>query len=220
MKVETTFWLTLVLAVLVGITALTIFTASLQVPLIIQMAPWLIARGTGVTAYLLLTWLVVVGMVLASAPNRERWRKSAWLFPLHRVLAVFLLAFVVLHISSILLDRYAHIGLLGAFVPGFAGYRPLPVLLGTISLYLMIVVGVTARFPRILPSGKWLTIHRLSLITFVLVFFHGIFTGSDTPELQMMYELSGGLVLVAAFLRYAFVRRRFQVTRQKQQEIS
>ncbi len=177
-------------------------------PTMARMAPWLLARAGGITAYLLLTALVVVGMVLSSVPNRENWRMSKVLLPFHRFLSLFLLAFLALHVAAICLDSYAKVGVMGAFVPLMSSYRTIPVALGTLSFYALLLLAVTARFTRLLPTGRWLTIHRFALITFTLSFLHGVLTGTDSPLLTTMYDGSVITVLLTLFIRYAFLSRR------------
>lgn len=199
--------LTFVLVVVAAVTMSLILTGPVSQSVMIKMAPWLIARSAGVTAYLLLTALVVVGFVLASVPNKENWRMHKFILPFHRMLSLFLGAFLALHIVTIALDSYVKIGLLGVLVPGLSGYRTLPVAIGSLAFYAVIISGLTAKFTRLLPAGKWLTIHRVAFITYLLAFLHSVWTGTDTPNLHLMYDVSAVMVLVAAFVRYAFVSR-------------
>lgn len=168
---------------------------------------WLGARATGITAYLLLTFQVVVGLVLSHPTNLSSWRLSKRLFPWHEQLWVFVLAFLGLHITSIVVDSYADVGLLGAFVPGASAYRPVPVAIGTVALYALLVTGATARWTKLLPPGAWLQIHRLSLGVFGLTWAHGMLAGTDARTLEPMYVATGLLVLAAAAYRHWVVRR-------------
>jgi sulfoxide reductase heme-binding subunit YedZ len=168
---------------------------------------WLGARATGITAYLLLTFQVVVGLVLSHPTNLSSWRLSKRLFPWHEQLWVFVLAFLGVHIASIVLDSYANVGLLGAFVPGASAYRPAPVAVGTVALYALLVTGATARWTKLLPSGAWLQIHRLSLGVFALTWIHGMLAGTDSGALEPMYVATGLLVLGAAAYRHWVIRR-------------
>ena len=56
-----------------------------------------------------------------------------------------MLAFLGVHIVSLILDPYAGVGIAGAFIPGLSGYRSSPVALGTLALYAFLITAITAR---------------------------------------------------------------------------
>lgn len=168
---------------------------------------WLAARATGITAYLLLSLQVILGLVLAHPTNQTTWRLSKRLFPWHEDIWVFVLAFLGVHILTIVLDPWAGVGVTGAIVPGLSEYRSSAVALGTMGLYAMLLTGLTARYTRRLPAGWWLKIHRLSLLVFGLAWLHGMLAGTDSTALQPMYLVTGGLVIASAAYRHWVVRR-------------
>ena len=100
-----------------------------------QMRVWLAARAAGITAYLILTFIIAMGLILSHPVNRSTWKLSKRLFPWHENLFVFLLAFLAAHIVSIILDPYAGVGIAGSFIPGLSSFRSVPVALGTLALY-------------------------------------------------------------------------------------
>jgi DMSO/TMAO reductase YedYZ heme-binding membrane subunit len=53
-----------------------------------------------------------------------------------------------------------------------------------------------------LPPGLWLSIHRLSLVVFVLAWMHGLLAGTDSIAMLAFYLLTGGVVLGAGAYRY------------------
>jgi hypothetical protein len=171
-----------------------------------QLRIWLGSRAAGITALLLLTFQVVVGLVLSHPTNKSTWRLSKRLFPWHEHAWVFTLAFVAVHIVSIAADRFANVGWLGAMVPGLSEYRTVPVAIGTTALYALLITGVTARVTKLLPAGWWLRLHRLSLVVLALGWAHGMLAGTDTPALAIVYAGSFAAVLVAATYRYWIVR--------------
>jgi DMSO/TMAO reductase YedYZ heme-binding membrane subunit len=173
----------------------------------VQLRGWLTARATGVVALVLLTFEVALGLVLSHPTNKSTWKLSKRLFPWHEHLWVFTLAFVAVHGVTIAIDRFANVGWLGALVPGMAQYRSLPVAIGTIACYALIVTGLTARVTRLLPSGWWLKVHRLSLGVLALAWVHGLLAGTDTPALGAIYGSTFTAVLLAAFYRYWVVRQ-------------
>jgi hypothetical protein len=161
-----------------------------------EIRPWLVARATGITAYLLLAAQVTAGLVMSHPTNLSTWKQSKRLFPWHEHLAVFALAFLVLHVALLSVDRYAHVGVLGALVPGLSGYRPPAVAVGTIALYSLLITAASARWTKLFPAGVWLKIHRLSAVAFALAWAHAILAGTDGGALQPLY-LATGLPIVA-----------------------
>jgi len=173
-----------------------------------QMRIWLAARATGMTSYVVLTVVVVLGLVLSHPVNQSTWKLSKRLFPWHENLLVFLVAFTAAHVVGILLDPYAGVGVLGTVIPGLSSYRSVPVALGSIALYALLLTGITARYTKVLPAGWWLKIHRLSLAVFLLGWAHGMLAGTDSDAFRIVYATSGLAVVGAAAYRYWVGRKR------------
>jgi hypothetical protein len=194
----------LLLACLTGLAA--VFATDQILPArteyLAEMRVWLAARATGLVAYALLTILVSLGMVLSHPINKSTWKLSKTLFPWHENLFVFVVAFIGVHIISLVIDPYAGVGLDGAFIPGLSSYRSVPVALGTMSLYALLVAGLTARYTKFLPSGWWLILHCFSLVAWGLGWVHGILAGTDTEAFRAVYVASGLIVLASASYRY------------------
>jgi predicted ferric reductase len=168
---------------------------------------WLAARATGVVTLLLLTLQVAIGLVLSHPHNKTTWKLSKKIFPWHDHLWVFVVAFLVAHIVSLVADPKAGVSAVGAFIPGLSQYRSTPVALGTLALYAFLVTAMTARYTKLLPPGAWLSLHRLALLVFVLSWLHGMLAGTDSEPLQLVYLVSGAVVIAAGAYRYWASRR-------------
>ena len=171
-----------------------------------EMRIWLAARAAGFLALGLLTVQVVLGLILSHPTNKTTWKLSKRLFPWHENLWVFVMAFLALHVVTIVADPYAEVGLGGALIPGLSEYRSVPVALGTLALYALLVTGLTARYTKLLPKGLWLKLHRLSLAVLALSWGHGVLTGTDSIALAAVYGASFTLVLAATAYRYWVAR--------------
>jgi hypothetical protein len=167
-----------------------------------QMRIWLVARASGMTAYLILTFVVATGLILSHPVNKSTWKLSKTLFPWHENLFVFIVAFVAGHVVSLILDPYAGVGIAGTLIPGLSSYRSVPVALGTLALYALLVAALTARYTKLLPAGTWLKLHRLSIVVWALSWTHGIVAGTDSGSIASLYVVSGGLIVVSAAYRY------------------
>jgi methionine sulfoxide reductase heme-binding subunit len=172
-----------------------------------QMRLWLAGRATGLTAYVLLTLQVALGLVLSHPVNQSTWKLSKRLFPWHENLWVFVLAFLAAHIVSLVLDPFAGVGVGGALIPGLSSYRSWPVALGTLALYALLITGITARYTKALPAGAWLRIHRLAIGIFALTWLHGVLAGTDASAFGGVYVITGIVVVGAAAYRYWVSRR-------------
>jgi methionine sulfoxide reductase heme-binding subunit len=172
-----------------------------------QLRIWLASRAAGLMSLVLLAFQIIVGLVLSHPVNKTTWKLSKRLFPWHENVWLFILGFLGVHIASILLDPFAGVSVAGAFVPGLSSYRSAPVALGTLSLYALLLTGITARYTKLLPAGAWLTIHRVGIVVFVLGWMHGLLAGTDSMTLIALYTAIGGAVGGAAAYRYWVTRQ-------------
>ena len=161
-----------------------------------EVRPWVAARALGVTAYLLLAAQVATGLLLSHPRNTAAWRQTKPVLPWHELLSVFTGAFLVLHIALLALDPFAEVGIVGALVPGFSGYRPPAIAVGTVALYALLFTAVTAKWTRLLPSGWWLKAHRFAAVTFLLAWMHSVLAVTDGGALSPLY-LATGLPILA-----------------------
>ncbi len=175
-----------------------------------QLRPWVAARAMGVTAYLLLTFEVALGLVLSHPRNTAEWRKTKQVFPWHEMVSVFTGAFLALHITLMAIDPYANVGVIGAFVPGFSAYRPVAVGLGSVALYALIFTAITAKWTRLLPSGWWLKVHRVAALVFFMTWVHAVLAGTDSGSLLPLYLATGLPVLAGVAHRWWTARVRQQ----------
>lgn len=170
-----------------------------------DMPKWILARSSGIVSYLLL-WLTSIFGILVSHPDSPRWH---WMTVVTRLrvhigFSTFAVAFTLLHMIVLATDDYADVGWLGAFLPMAAQYRPVPVTLGVIAFWGMVLAGLTAALSNTrIFRRSWLWIHRISLSFYILAWVHGMLAGSDTPSLLALYLSTGAFVIVLAAWRYA-----------------
>jgi methionine sulfoxide reductase heme-binding subunit len=168
-------------------------------------AYWYLARGTGAVALLLLTASVVLGVLgsvrFDAGPKWPRFTIDA----LHRDVSLLVIAFLVLHVLTSVLDGFAPISLLDAVIP-FAGvYRPFWLGLGAVSFDLLIALVITSLLRRRLGYRSWRAVHWLAYASWPVAVFHGLGTGSDSMAWWML-TLTGACltaVLLAVVARLA-----------------
>jgi predicted ferric reductase len=168
------------------------------------MSAWVLGRSAGISSYLLLTTLVITGLLLAHPRTPARMRMGlAARVRLHAGLAAFTLVFTVLHVVVLATDPWAGVGWWGALVPMGSTYRPLPVTLGVLALYAGLAAGLSAALAGRLPVRVWWPLHKIASAAFVLVWWHGVLAGADTPALLATYAVTGIAVVGLAVSRYA-----------------
>ncbi len=166
-----------------------------------RMFPWIMGRGLGIAAYLVLTALVTAGLWFRHPWANHRAPGRAARLRFHAVLAAATVALVAGHVTALALDRYAGVGWAGVFVAGHATYRPAAVTLGTLALYGIVLITATAALAGVVGRHAWYPVHQVSLGVFGLTAWHGITAGSDTSSLRLVYAATIGLVAVVAATR-------------------
>ena len=117
-------------------------------------AYWYLTRSTGTVALLLLTGAVVLGVIDVRRWSTPRWPRFV-VDSLHRNLSLLAMVFIALHILTSVLDSFASISLLDAFVPFAGSYRPFWLGLGAVSFDLLLAVTITSMLRRRLGYSSW-----------------------------------------------------------------
>jgi DMSO/TMAO reductase YedYZ heme-binding membrane subunit len=76
------------------------------------------------------------------------------------------------------------------------------------ALYAFLVTAITARYTKLLPTGMWLKIHRLSLLVWVFAWLHAVLAGTDSGELAALYVGTGLAIVGSGAYRYWASRQR------------
>ena len=168
---------------------------------------WIIARASGLTAYVLLSASVVGGLVVKSRPlPRKLHQPSA--IDLHRFLALLALGMVAIHGLALTLDRTVSISLTALVVPGAAGYRPAWTGVGVVAAELMALIYVSFSLRRKIGVQNWRRLHWLTYVIFGAATAHGLASGTDSSHhwAVLLYTSAVGVVAAATAWR-AFAPR-------------
>jgi sulfoxide reductase heme-binding subunit YedZ len=165
---------------------------------------WYAARAAGIVAYVLLSALVALGLVLSGRGRLKRWPRFA-LEDVHRFAGMLTGTFVAIHVAAIAIDAYTPFSLAALVVPFASSYRPLPVALGIVSAELLVALAVTNRLRnRVLSYRVWRQAHYLGFAVWAAAALHGITAGTDRGSawLLALYAVSiaaiGGLLAARA----------------------
>ena len=164
---------------------------------------WLASRASGITAFLLVSCSVLIGLAMATKILRGR-VKPPVLVKLHEHLALAGLVAIAVHAITLLGDAWLNPGALGLLVPFTMNHEPLFTGLGIIAAYLAALLGLSYYVRRRIGTKRWRSLHRLTLIVYVLGVIHTLGAGTDasTPWLQAILLLTGAPILFLALLRW------------------
>ncbi len=173
---------------------------------------WILARTAGLTAYVLLTLVVVAGLVVKTKPLRAV--KPASAVDVHRFLTSLALGAVALHGLALVLDSTVHIGPAALLVPGAARYRPIWTGAGVVAAELALVVALSFPMRKMIGIRSWRRLHWATYGIFALATAHGLLAGTDSsrPLVFDLYLAAVGTVACAATWR-ALGRPRVQTER-------
>ncbi len=163
---------------------------------------WFATRGAGVVSLILFSVVACLGL-LSVARTQSAWWPRFLTVELHRTLALLSVAFLAIHIVTAVLDPFTHLGIAAAFVPLASIYRPLPVALGVVSIYLVGAVIVTSLLRDRIGHRLWRAVHWTSYLSWPLAVEHTLTAGSDafTPWMLGITILCALAVAAALLIR-------------------
>jgi sulfoxide reductase heme-binding subunit YedZ len=167
---------------------------------------WYATRGAGAVAMVLLTLSVALGIAetrMWSPARTPRFTIAA----LHRSVSLLAVAFLVLHVVTVVVDPFPPIGVLNAVIPFVTSYRALWLGLGTIAFDLMLAIVVTSLARRRLGYRTWKGVHWLAYASWPVALLHGFGAGSDEKATWMLALSAGCVALVLAAVAFRLAAR-------------
>jgi predicted ferric reductase len=158
---------------------------------------WYLTRSTGAVALLLLTVAIVLGVIDVQRWSTPRWPRFV-VDSLHRNVSLLAMVFLVLHILTSVLDSFAPISLVDAFIPFTGAYRTFWLGLGAVSFDLLLAVTVTSLLRRRMGFARWRAVHWLTYASWPIALLHGFGTGSDVKSGWLLALSIGCLAIVVA----------------------
>jgi sulfoxide reductase heme-binding subunit YedZ len=139
---------------------------------------WVLSRATGLVSLVLLTVVMVIG-ILVQRQRRVGTLPRFVVVGLHRNAALLGVAFVAVHVATVVYDPYVSIRWVDALVPFAGSYRPLWLGLGAVTLDLMLALVVTSLLRHRIPRRAWRAVHWAAYACWPVALAHGVGTGSD-----------------------------------------
>lgn len=146
--------------------------------------PWYVARSSGIVAWSLVFATVVWGLLLATRTKVLGRRPSpAWMLSLHRYLGGLTVAFVAVHVGSVLVDGYTSFGITDVLVPFTGSWHPAAVAWGIVGMYLLAAIEITSLMRHRMSKRSWRAVHLLSYFLFATTTVHLLAAGTDAKVL-------------------------------------
>lgn len=165
---------------------------------------WYAARAGGVVAYVLLSSVVILGLVLAGKERLEGWPRFA-LEDVHRFGGLLAGWFISLHVLMIGIDSKSHFSLSQLVVPFTSSYRPFWTGLGIVAAELLAALALANRFRKRISYRVWRRLHYLNLPLWIAATAHGLGSGTDRSStwFLLVYSCAIGAVAALALRRFS-----------------
>jgi sulfoxide reductase heme-binding subunit YedZ len=169
-----------------------------------SQALWYLTRGFGLVSLVLLTLTTVLGLAQVARYVSPGWPRFV-ISALHKNASLLAVVAIAIHVITAVLDTYAPIAAVDAFVPLASRYRPLWTGLGALALDLMLAVVVTSLLRHRLGHRTWRAIHWAAYGSWPIAALHGLGTGTDTKVgwVLFLYVACAISVVVALWWRLA-----------------
>jgi predicted ferric reductase len=192
-----------------GLVFLSILVGTIGIVMVAQAFPaaaekayWFVSRSSGLLAYGVITVSVMWGLVQSGALMR-RVIPPALALGLHNFLSWLGLALSGLHALILLGDHYINFTLAQLLIPFSATYEPVWTGLGTIALYLIVLLILSFYARPYLGQKTFRAFHYTSFVAFFLVTLHSLGAGSDTGLMTPFYIVCLSMVVVMTLWRVA-----------------
>ncbi|MGZ4136056.1 MAG: ferric reductase-like transmembrane domain-containing protein [Actinomycetota bacterium] len=166
------------------------------------MATWIMLRSAGIGAYLMLFASVTWGLLGTTAVVERRVSKAASIV-VHHYISTSIVVFLVVHLIGLLLDKFQPFHVLDLLIPLHSSFRPVPVAMGVVGMYTVVIVLVTSWWRARFGLLWWRRVHVWGTPAFIFAMVHGIFSGTDanTPLVWWTYMVTGAIVLFLLIVR-------------------
>jgi predicted ferric reductase len=164
-------------------------------------ASWYLGRGTGVSALVMFTIVMVLGIVVRSGrplPGLPRFAVSA----VHRTASLTALGLLAVHITTLYLDPFAQLRLVDLVMPFRGAYRPLWLGLGTLAADLIVVLIGTSLLRQHIGRRTWRVLHWAAYACWPFAMAHAIGNGTDGTTSWLLAIAAGCAVTVVGALAW------------------
>ncbi|MFL6144310.1 MAG: ferric reductase-like transmembrane domain-containing protein [Labedaea sp.] len=181
-------------------------THQLSAPLLSESSYWYLTRASGFISLALFSVAFTLGLLTAGRVWSPRWPRFVT-ESLHRSVSLVAVCMVVVHVTTILFDRYVKISVVDTVVPFVSAYLPLWVGLGAVAFDVIIALILTSLLRTRLSRFWWRTVHWLAYLGWPVALAHTVGIGTDRLWVLGVIAVSVFMVLAAGVYRVAGWRR-------------
>src|SRR4051794_1309503 len=170
----------------------------------VQVGAWLLSRAAGITAFLLASVAVLIGLALGGRLSRRPGMARA-LRTVHEQAAIGALIAIAVHGLTLLGDRWLAPGPAGIAAPGGMDYPPVATGIGIIAGGLAALLGLSFYARRRIGAQRWRRAHRWTVLVWVMSAVHTLTAGTDasTPWMRAILAVTTLTVAVLFGARLA-----------------
>jgi sulfoxide reductase heme-binding subunit YedZ len=115
----------------------------------------------------------------------------------HSSTALMALAFLAVHVLTLLADPYAQLRLVDLVLPFAGAYRPLWLGLGTLALDLTLALALATALRHRIGPRAWKAIHLGAYAAWPVAVLHALGTGTDAGTAWLLAVTAACVLLVA-----------------------
>ena len=127
-------------------------------------------------------WLLSAAIILGVLVNQKGRLTGLPRFGaegMHRNISLLALAFVAVHVLTVVIDPYVNTSVADVFIPFVSSYKPVWTGLGAVSADLFAAVIITSLVRQRIGHRMWLAIHWLVYVAWPGALIHGLGTATD-----------------------------------------
>lgn len=142
---------------------------------------WYTTRATGMVTLILFTLVVSLGTLVANRVGGTVIGRFE-INELHRSVSIVAIVFLVIHITTTVIDSFASTGWFSAIIPFASEYRRVGVAVGAVAFDLILAVWISSLLKVRMKNESWRFIHWFSWLAFASAILHAYLTGTDTKN--------------------------------------
>lgn len=173
---------------------------------IVQLPLWETMRFLGVVSYIMITIGLCVGIFYGV--NYRHPQTKLKVYKVHNFFTIGGSAIGLLHGVITVIDTYTPYTWSDVLIPFTADFKPVLSGIGTIAMYILLVVILTTDLRHKIKRSVWIGLHLLAYPAFFMTLIHGFFMGTDSSAfyMQVIYITSVFAVVFSVFARGILVK--------------
>jgi sulfoxide reductase heme-binding subunit YedZ len=138
---------------------------------------WITSRAAGVSALILSSVAVAIGLTMGS--KLVRGSRVADARSLHEVLSLATMVAIVLHVVTLFGDAFLHPSVLDLTIPFVSGYSRWWTTAGIVAGWMTVLLGLSYYARGRIGAKRWRSAHRFTALAWVLGVAHSLGEGTD-----------------------------------------